>query len=141
MAGALRVSARLTIPENELSWRFSRSSGPGGQSVNTADSRVELSFDVVGSPSLPDYLKERAVEHLSTRLVHGVLTVVAGEHRSQMQNRQAAERKLANVLAQAIAPPPPARRPTKPTRSAKKARVDDKRHRGEIKRMRRSSGD
>ena len=76
------VTTILEIPEGELSWRFSRSSGPGGQSVNTTDSRAELSFDVLRSPSLPEHLRARALERLAGRLVDGVLTIAASEHRS-----------------------------------------------------------
>ncbi len=140
MPGPLRVTARLVIPEAELSWRFSRSSGPGGQSVNTADTRVELSFDVVRSPSLGPTLKARAVERLAGRLVDGVVTVTASEHRSQLRNREAAEQRLADLIGEAVAPPPPKRRPTRPSRAAKEQRLTDKRRRAEIKRMRRDPG-
>ncbi len=140
MPGSLHVNSRLEIPEAELHWRFSRSSGPGGQSVNTADSRVELSFDVAGSPTLPEFLRERAIERLGNRLVDGVITVAASENRSQLKNRIAAERRLADVLAAALTAPPPPRRPTKPSSSAKRERVDEKRHRGEIKKARRKPG-
>ena len=86
-----RLSVRGTdIPADELRWRFSRSGGPGGQSVNTADSRVELSFDVLRSPSLPPHLRDRAVGRLAHRLVDGVLTIAASEYRSQHRNREAA---------------------------------------------------
>src|SRR5688500_3347354 len=91
--GPLQVTSRLVVPEAELSWRFSRSSGPGGQSVNTSDSRAELSFDVARSPSLPDHLRTRALDRLSGRLVDGVLTVAASDQRSQLQNRESAERR------------------------------------------------
>ena len=138
MPGApLRVNARLVIPEAELSWRFSRSSGPGGQSVNTADSRAELSFDVAGSPSLGPTYRQRALERLAGRLVDGVLTVSAAEHRSQLRNREAAEQRLAETLREAVAPPPRPRRPTKPTRAAKERRLQDKKRRGQVKRLRR----
>ena len=89
------MSERLTIPAAELAWRFSRSSGPGGQGVNTTDSRVELSWDLAGSEMLPPALKERAAERLGNRLVNGVLTVTASEHRSQLRNREAAAARLA----------------------------------------------
>ena len=138
MPGApLRVNARLVIPEAELSWRFSRSSGPGGQSVNTADSRVELSFDVAGSPSLGPTYRQRALERLAGRLVDGVLTVSAAEHRSQLRNREAAEQRLVETLREAVAPPPRPRRPTKPTRAAKERRLQEKKRRGQVKRLRR----
>ncbi|WP_092529964.1 alternative ribosome rescue aminoacyl-tRNA hydrolase ArfB [Amycolatopsis arida] len=133
----VRVSSRVVIPAGELRERFSRSSGPGGQGVNTTDSRVELSFDVAGSPSLPEELRERVLRRLSGRLVDGVLTVVASEHRAQLANREAARERLAAVLRTAMAPPPPKRRPTKPSRGAKERRLAAKKHRSEVKRARR----
>jgi ribosome-associated protein len=135
--GPLRVSRSVLIPERELRWRFSRSSGPGGQSVNTADSRVELSFDVARSSALGPVQRSRALERLSRRLVDGVLTVTASAERSQMQNRQAARERLAAVVAKAIAPPPAKRRPTKPSKGAIERRLESKRRRGRTKRLRR----
>lgn len=140
MPGPLRVTSRLVLPEAELSWRFSRSSGPGGQSVNTSDTRVELSFDVAASPSLGPTLKARALERLAGRLVDGVLTVTASEHRSQLRNREAAEQRLAEVLRAAVAPPPRPRRPTRPSVAARERRLADKRRRDEVKRLRRETG-
>jgi ribosome-associated protein len=137
VSGPLVVTDRLSIPEAELSWRFSRSSGPGGQSVNTSDSRAELSFDVARSPSLPPYLRERALERLAGRLSDGVLTLAASEQRSQLQNREAALERLTQVLREAVAPPPPARRPTRPGKGAKERRLTAKRQRSELKRGRR----
>jgi ribosome-associated protein len=138
MTGDLRVNARLTIPAAELSWRFSRSSGPGGQSVNTSDSRAELSFDVAGSPSLGTTYRQRALERLDGRLVDGVITVTNQTERSQLQNREAALARLAALLADAVAPPPPPRRPTRPTKAAKERRLDGKRRRGVTKSSRRT---
>lgn len=137
MPGPLRVTASLLVPESELAWRFSRSSGPGGQSVNTSDSRAELSFDVSRSPSLPEHLRARVVERLSGRLVDGVLTVAAGDARSQLQNRELAEQRMAQLLREAVAPPPPPRRATRPTRGSKERRLQVKRQRSELKRGRR----
>ena len=105
--GDLHVRGPLVLPARELHWRFSRSSGPGGQGVNTADSRVELSFDLARSPSFPAHLRERAERRLAGRLVDGVLTVVASEHRSQLRNREAARERLAEMLRAAVAPDPP----------------------------------
>jgi ribosome-associated protein len=127
------------IPADELSWRFSRSSGPGGQSVNTSDSRVELSYDLASSSALSPVLKERALRTLHGRLVDGVLTVSASEFRSQLRNREAAARRLADVLTAATAPPPKARRPTKPTRGSQERRLAAKQRRSQIKRLRRST--
>ncbi len=136
MPGPLQVTSRLVIPEAELSWRFSRSSGPGGQSVNTSDSRAELSFDVARSPTLPEHLRTRVLERLAGRLVDGVLTIASSEQRSQLQNREAAERRLAQVLREATAAPPAKRRPTKPTRGSQERRLQGKRERSETKRRR-----
>jgi ribosome-associated protein len=132
----VRVNDRLTIPAAELFWRFSRSSGPGGQGVNTTDSRVELSWDLAGSEVLPPALRERAMERLGDRLVRGVLTVTASEHRSQLRNREAAAARLAGIVAGAIAPPPRVRRPTRPSRGAVERRLAEKKRRGETKRSR-----
>ena len=134
--GDLPVRGPLVLPARELHWRFSRSSGPGGQGVNTADSRVELSFDLAGSPSLPQHLRERALWQLRGRLVDGVLTVVAAEHRSQLRNRAAARERLAAALRAALAPDPPARRPTRPTAGSKRRRLDAKARRSAVKRLR-----
>jgi ribosome-associated protein len=139
--GDLPVRASLVIPEAELRWRFSRSSGPGGQSVNTTDSRVELSFDVARTVSLSPVLKARALARLADRLVDGVVTVAASEHRSQLQNRRAAEVRLAALLRTAVAPPPRPRRATRPSRGAVQRRLDTKKRRGETKRLRRDLPD
>ena len=137
----LRVSPTVVIPDGELAWRFSRSSGPGGQSVNTADSRVELSFDVARTTALPPADRARALDHLAGRLVDGVLTVAASEHRSQLRNRTAARERLAAILRDALAPPPPPRRRTKPGRGATERRLAEKRRRGDLKRTRGRPGD
>ena len=131
----LQVLPGLTLADTELSWRFSRSSGPGGQSVNTSDSRAELSVDVLRA--LPEDLRARALERLSGRLVDGVLTVAASEHRSQLQNREAAAARMAQLLREAVAPPPPPRRATKPSRGSKERRLQVKRQRSDLKRSRR----
>ena len=137
MPGDLRVNGRLVIPAGELHERFSRSSGPGGQSVNTTDSRVELSFDVERSPSLSGLDRERALAWLASRLTDGVVTVAAETERSQLMNREEARARLAALLRQAIAPPPPPRVATKPTRGAKERRLNEKRRRAQTKRNRR----
>jgi ribosome-associated protein len=132
----LMVRSGVIVPEAELRWRFSRSSGPGGQSVNTTDSRVELSFDVAGTTALSPPLKARAVERLRSRLVDGVITVAASEHRSQWRNREAARARLAHLLRDAIAAPPRQRRPTRPSKGAVRRRLEDKQRRSETKRLR-----
>ncbi|MDT7580399.1 MAG: ribosome-associated protein [Pseudonocardiales bacterium] len=141
MPGPLPVRGSVVIPEAELSWRFSRSSGPGGQGVNTTDSRVELSFDLAGTTALGPTLQARALDRLAPRLVDGVLTVTASEHRSQLRNREAAEARLVATLAEAIAPPPRARRKTKPSKGAVERRIAGKKRRSETKRLRRADPD
>lgn len=135
-AEGLRIGRAIVVPERELSERFSRSSGPGGQGVNTADSRVELSFDVARSPVLPAATRSRILARLEGRLVDGVLTVAASEHRTQLANRRAARDRLAGVLTEAAAPPPRKRRPTKPSRAAKQRRLDEKKRRSQTKQSR-----
>ncbi|HET6712824.1 MAG TPA: alternative ribosome rescue aminoacyl-tRNA hydrolase ArfB [Actinomycetota bacterium] len=141
MAGPLRVTRSVVVPERELRWRFSRSSGPGGQSVNTADSRVELRLDLTTTTALGPTLRARALERLSGRLVDGVLTIVAAEHRSQHLNREAALVRLAEVLRGAVAPPPPRRRQTKATRASVERRLAAKKRRSRTKKLRRPEGD
>ncbi len=141
VTGDLQVRPNLVVPDGELRWRFSRSSGPGGQSVNTTDSRVELSFDVAASRALSDVHRERITTRLADRLVDGVVTVTASEHRSQLQNRKAAAARLAALLRDATSPPPRSRRPTRPSRGAVERRIAAKKRRGEIKRARRDLGD
>ena len=126
----------LVIPGAELVERFSRSSGPGGQSVNTADSRVELEYDVTESTVLSETQRTRALANLASRLVDGKLVIDASEHRSQHRNRVAARERLADLLRTALAPPPPPRRPTRPSRRARQRRLDAKRQRGETKALR-----
>jgi ribosome-associated protein len=125
------------IPPDELSWRFSRSPGPGGQSVNTTESRVELSYDLEGSDALPPALKERALRALAGRMTDGAVTVTASEHRSQLRNREAAADRMSGLLTEATAPPPRPRRPTRPSRAARERRLADKQRRSQIKRLRR----
>jgi ribosome-associated protein len=137
----LHVRPTLVVPDSELRWRFSRSSGPGGQSVNTTDSRVELSFDVSASRALSELHRARITTRLGDRLVDGVLTVAASEHRSQLQNRRAATARLAALLRDATSPPPRSRRPTRPSRGAVERRIAAKKRRGETKRARRDLGD
>ncbi|WFF09016.1 alternative ribosome rescue aminoacyl-tRNA hydrolase ArfB [Micromonospora sp. WMMD1076] len=141
MDDGLRVTDRLTVPAAELRERFSRSSGPGGQGVNTTDSRVELSFDLGGSPSVPETLRERALARLAGRLVGGVLTVTASEHRAQLANREAARERMAALLREAVAPPPKTRRPTRPSRGGKERRLAEKKRQSQRKRDRRVDGD
>jgi ribosome-associated protein len=139
---SLEVTVRgITIPPDELSWRFSRSPGPGGQSVNTTDSRAELSFSVADSTALPPVLKERALAALEGRLTGGVLTVTANEQRSQLRNREAAAARMSALLTEATGPPPRPRRPTRPTRGSTERRLAEKQRRSQTKRLRRSTDD
>jgi ribosome-associated protein len=121
----------LVIPANELVEQFSRSSGPGGQSVNTTDSRVELRFDVSASVAFSEQQRTRALEQLGA-----VVAISASEHRSQHRNRVAARVRLAERIRDALAPPPATRVPTKPSRSSRRRRVDSKVRRGQLKAMR-----
>ena len=139
-AADLPINGTLVIPASELGWRFSRASGPGGQGVNTTDSRVELVFDLAASQVLPEPLRQRALARLQGRLTAGVRVVVAAEHRSQWLKRQAAQKRLAELLRQAIEPPPPPRRRTKPTRGSQERRLAAKNRRGAIKDQRRGKG-
>jgi ribosome-associated protein len=141
MPDDLVVTPTFVVPASELSERFSRSSGPGGQGVNTTDSRVELSFDLARSPSVPRHLRRRMLCRLRGRLSAGVLTVAASEHRAQRQNRTAARERMARLLREAAAPPAPARRPTRPTRGSKERRIAEKKRRGQIKHGRRTGWD
>ena len=132
----LEVSRSLTIPAAELGWRFSRSSGPGGQHVNTSDSRVELSWDIPGSAVLTDSQRERLMEKLENRLIQGVITVTASEQRSQLRNRESAMAKLAQLVSGALAPDGPKRRPTKPTRGSARRHLATKTQRSATKKLR-----
>lgn len=137
MRDVLPVGGSVSIPETELGWRFSRASGPGGQGVNTTDSRVELVFDIPASTAFTPAQRARVLERLDGRLNGGVLTIVAAEHRSQLRNREAARIRLVTMLREALAPDPPPRRPTRPSRAARERRLADKRRRTLTKRLRR----
>ncbi|GAA3646432.1 alternative ribosome rescue aminoacyl-tRNA hydrolase ArfB [Streptomyces chitinivorans] len=136
MSGPYLIRGSVSLPEAELNWRFSRSSGPGGQHVNTSDSRVELRFDLARTEALPEVWKERALERLAGRLVDGVLVVRAAEHRSQWRNRETAAVRMAAVLAEATAPPPRPRKKGKVPRGINERRLRNKKHRSDVKRGR-----
>lgn len=140
MSGPYPVRGSVSLPEAELVWRFSRSSGPGGQHVNTSDTQVELRFDLAGTESLPEVWKRRALERLAARLVDGVIVVRSSEHRSQWRNRETAALRLAALLAEATAPPPKPRRATKIPRGINERRLREKKQRGETKRGRTGRG-
>jgi ribosome-associated protein len=137
MFGPVALHGGLVVPDDELTWRFSRSGGPGGQSVNTADSRVELRWDLARSDALPPELKARALDRLASRLVDGVLTITASEHRSQLRNREAAIRRFTALLDSALAPPGPPRRATRPSRASRARRTEAERRRRQVKAQRR----
>ena len=124
------------MPAGELVERFSHASGPGGQGVNTADSRVQLSLDLAMTTALNDKQRERALSVLGDRLSGTILTITAAETRSQRRNRAAARERLAEVVRSALIPPVP-RRATKPTRGSKLRRLADKKRRSEVKARRR----
>lgn len=132
----LEVTRELSIPAGELEWRFSRSPGPGGQHVNTSDSRVELSWSITASRVLTDVQRERLLARLPARLIDGTVTVTASEQRSQLRNRGIAGEKLAALVVAALAPDAPKRRPTKPTRGSARRRAAAKSRRSETKRLR-----
>lgn len=139
--GPFFIRGSVALPESELIWRFTRSSGPGGQHVNTTDSQAELRFDLAGTEALPAEWKQRALDRLADRLVAGrVLVVRASEHRSQWRNREAAAARMAALLAEATAPPRRSRRPKRVPRGVNERRLRDKRQRGEVKRGRSGGG-
>ena len=138
MVQDLVVNKRLVIPARELQWRFSRASGPGGQGVNTTDSRVELLLDLEACSVLGPVRRARLLERLGSRLSDGCLRVVAAAERSQWQNRQAAMDRLSDLLREGLKPPPPSRKATRPGRGAVKRRLEAKKKRGDLKRQRRN---
>jgi ribosome-associated protein len=136
MSGPYFIRGAVSLPESELMWRFSRSSGPGGQHVNTSDTQVELRFDLAATEALPEVWKARALERLESRLVNGVVVVRASEHRSQWRNRETAAVRLAALLAEATAPPPKPRRKSRIPRGINERRLREKKQRGDTKRGR-----
>ena len=128
-------SRRFHLPESELAWRFSRSSGPGGQHVNTTDTRVELVWSLASTASLSAAQKELVARQLRHRVVDGEITIVASQYRSQHRNREAARVRLEELVTKAMIPPK-SRHATKPSRAARQRRLDDKKRRGDLKRGR-----
>src|SRR4051812_33187830 len=124
----LEVTAALTIPAAELRWKFSRSSGPGGQHVNTTDTRVQLSWNVADSLVLSEELRQQLIDRLGSEI-----TTTVSEQRSQLRNRETALENLASLVRAALAPPPPPRRPTKPTAGSKRRTLAAKKQRSETK--------
>ena len=134
---SLSLRGGVVVDDAELRWRFSRSSGPGGQGVNTTDSRVELVWDLARTTALSPELRDRALERLAPRLSDGVLTVAASEHRSQLRNREAALARLAALMDEALRPPPAPRRETRASRASRARRAAAERQRRQVKAMRR----
>jgi ribosome-associated protein len=134
---ALELPYGVSIPEAELELRASRSSGPGGQSVNTSDTKVELRWSVPDSTALTETQRDRLLERLSSRLTaDGVLILQGSEHRSQHRNREAVLARFHAIVGEALTPPK-RRRPTRPSRAAKERRLQAKARRAEVKRLRR----
>jgi len=132
----VEIHERLTIPDDELSFEFSRSSGPGGQNVNKVSTKATLLFDVAGSPSLTGEQRSRIMNRLRTRITKtGLLRVTSQRHRSQRANREAAVEKFSELVREALRTRRPRRR-TKPPRAAKERRIQEKKQRGELKRRR-----
>jgi ribosome-associated protein len=137
----LEVGPGLTIPESELQWRFSRSSGAGGQHVNTSDSRVQLTWDAAGSAALTEEQRTRILERTTRRTAAGAITVTVSERRSQLRNREAALDALRELVRDALAPPGPSRRATRPTRGSERRRLASKQQRSATKQQRRRPSD
>ena len=134
----LRINTNLEIPANEIKWRFSRSSGAGGQNINKTDSRAEILFNVSESTTLTQYQKHRIAIQDEVKLINGSICIAVQDKRTQYQNRQLALIRLAITLRELLKSPPKKRRETIPTRSSQRKRVESKKKRGEIKRNRQS---
>ncbi len=132
----LKITKTLVIPSNEIKWRFSRSSGPGGQNVNKIESRVEIFFDLEDSKVLNDYQKEILKRNLKNKLVKNILCLSVQEHRTQLLNRQLALMKFSSIIKNALNKPIKLRKSTKPTKASQKKRVEVKKKRGELKKSR-----
>ena len=132
----LKITKTLVIPSNEIKWRFSRSSGPGGQNVNKIESRVEIIFNLEDSKVLNDYQKEILKRNLKTKLVNNSLRLAVQEHRNQLLNRQLALMKFSSILKNALNKPFKSRKSKKPTKASQKKRVEVKKKRGELKKSR-----
>ena len=132
----LKITKKLVIPSNEIKWRFSRSSGPGGQNVNKIESRVEIIFNLEDSKVLNDYQKTILQINLKNKLVKNSLCLAVQEHRNQLLNRQLALVKFSSIIKDALNKPFKFRKSTKPTKASQKKRVEFKRKNGELKKNR-----
>ena len=130
------INSKLEIPANEIQWRFSKSSGAGGQNVNKTDSRVEIVFNVYQSKTLTSYQKHRISSQDEVKLTNGCICIAVQDKRTQYQNRKLALSRLASTLRELLKPPPKKRRETIPTRSSQGKRVELKKKRGELKKLR-----
>jgi len=132
----LKITKTLVIPSNEIKWRFSRSSGPGGQNVNKIESRVQIIFDLKDSKVLNDYQKEILNRNLKNKLVNNSLRLAVQENRNQLLNRQLALIKFSSIIKNALNKPCKLRKSTQPTKASQKKRVEVKKKRGELKKRR-----
>ena len=132
----LKITKTLVIPSNEIKWRFSRSSGPGGQNVNKIESRVEIIFNLEDSKVLNDYQKSILKINLKNKLVKNILCLAVQENRNQLLNRQLALIKLSSIIKDGLNKPFKLRKSTQPTKASQKKRVEVKKKRGELKKSR-----
>jgi len=132
----IRINDKLKIPENEIKWRFSRSSGAGGQNINKTESRAEVLFNVFNSKTLTPYQKHKISNQSQANLINGCICIAVQDKRTQYQNRQIALSRLASTLRKLLKASPQKRRETRPTRSSQQKRIESKKKRGEIKRIR-----
>ena len=137
----LKINTSLQIPANEIKWRFSRSSGVGGQNINKTESRAEVVFNISNSKALTPYQKHQILIQDNIKLINGSIHIAVQDKRTQYQNRKLALSRLASTLRELLKPLPQKRRATFPTRSSQKRRIKSKKKRGELKRNRQSKID